>query len=508
MDIRTKLVFALVGAALGSMFALSIFMLSTADETLEEIQLQQLDGLADAKKESLEQVFEGWTDRVKLIASRTQLRLSLREFNQTESPEEQARISRILLDARSAVDVVESLAVTDLSGNLVATVGQGPTAGTAVPLGRPEPIADDLFYQGVTAVGSETLRVGFIANLMIDGERQGDLYFSLNARPILDLIDNYAGDEQGGELMIVTEDGEGGPRVLHRSRSTGSELWTTVDGGDLDSPVALALRGEERDAWAGARDDRDEPVWAAVRYLPVPDWGLVVKLDEATGRAPATSFRKRLTDLAIALAGFAIFFGAILGFRFAKPIHDLAMTANRIKAGELSARAEVSGEDEVGLLSRTFNQMADELEQQVSLLREFQRYFDVSLDMLCIAGGDGYFKRVNPAFHRILGWTTHELLSRSFLDFVHSDDQEKTNQEIQKLSQGIPTISFENRYRCVNGSYKYLAWTAQPDEETGLIYAIARDVTHLREERRWASKRIEMLNLRLQEAKKNLGDSS
>ena len=130
----------------------------------------------------------------------------------------------------------------------------------------------------------------------------------------------------------------------------------------------------------------------------------------------------------------------------------------------------------MGLLARTFNQMAEELEQKVTLLHEFRKYFEVSLDMLCIAGTDGYFKRVNPAFERTLGWSEEEMLSRPIVSFVHPDDVEKTAREIEKLDQGIPTVSFTNCYRCADGAWKHLMWTAHPEPESGLIYATARAV--------------------------------
>jgi PAS domain S-box-containing protein len=184
-----------------------------------------------------------------------------------------------------------------------------------------------------------------------------------------------------------------------------------------------------------------------------------------------------LTQLGLSLSAFAILLGTFLGLRFAKPIHDLSAVANRIRLGELSARAETGREDEMGFLVRAFNQMAEELEQKVTLLHEFQKYFEVSLDMLCIAGTDGYYKRVNPAFERTLGWSEAEMLSRPIVSFVHSDDVDKTAREIEKLDQGIPTVSFTNCYRCADGSWKHLMWTAYPEPESKLIYAIARDVT-------------------------------
>ena len=114
---------------------------------------------------------------------------------------------------------------------------------------------------------------------------------------------------------------------------------------------------------------------------------------------------------------------------------------------------------------------------EIEALREIEKFFELSLDLLCVAGPDGYFKRVNPAVLRTLGWSESELLERPFLDFVHPDDVSSTLAEIEKLSTGAPTISFENRYRRADGGYVVLGWTAQPDPATGLRYAIGRDVT-------------------------------
>jgi PAS domain S-box-containing protein len=103
--------------------------------------------------------------------------------------------------------------------------------------------------------------------------------------------------------------------------------------------------------------------------------------------------------------------------------------------------------------------------------------FNLSIALLCVAGLDGYFKRVNPAFEATLGHSQDELLATPFVDFVHPEDREKTLLEIRKLVAGTPTVYFENRYRCRNGSYRWLAWTATPQEAEGLIYATALDIT-------------------------------
>ncbi len=109
--------------------------------------------------------------------------------------------------------------------------------------------------------------------------------------------------------------------------------------------------------------------------------------------------------------------------------------------------------------------------------KETDSFFSVTLDLLCVAGTDGMFKRVNPAFTKVLGYAESELLSQPFFGFIHPDDVPRTQAEVEKLKVGAPTIQFENRYKCKDGSYKVLSWAASPDPETGLLYAAARDAT-------------------------------
>jgi two-component system sensor histidine kinase/response regulator len=130
----------------------------------------------------------------------------------------------------------------------------------------------------------------------------------------------------------------------------------------------------------------------------------------------------------------------------------------------------------------------EELHRQVSALQlevaerrqaeeVLDRFFTASLDMLCLADFEGHFKRLNPAWVQTLGFTVDELCRHPFLDFVHPDDREITAAEMKKLSEGVNTISFENRYRCKDGSYKWLLWNATPLSSQQVIYADARDIT-------------------------------
>jgi PAS domain S-box-containing protein len=115
---------------------------------------------------------------------------------------------------------------------------------------------------------------------------------------------------------------------------------------------------------------------------------------------------------------------------------------------------------------------------RIAAENERDRFFNLSIDLLAIANFDDYFTRLNPAFERILGFTTAELMAQPFLDFVHPDDRATTVVATQQLSSGEVLVSFENRYRCQDGSYRWLLWSATPDLEQNLIYAIAHDITN------------------------------
>ncbi len=107
----------------------------------------------------------------------------------------------------------------------------------------------------------------------------------------------------------------------------------------------------------------------------------------------------------------------------------------------------------------------------------FEKLFNSSNDLICVAGTDGYFKRVNPAFQQVLGWDDRYLLETPFVEFVHPDDIETAQAQLAKLAQGEMTGSFSYRFRTKEGNYKHLEWAATPELSTESIFAIARDVS-------------------------------
>ena len=125
-----------------------------------------------------------------------------------------------------------------------------------------------------------------------------------------------------------------------------------------------------------------------------------------------------------------------------------------------------------------FIEVAEDITERKRSEEEIEKFFNMAGYMICIASIDGYFTRINRSFEQTLGFSSHELLSRPYLDFVHPDDRAKTTAVVQeKLAKGAKVVGFENRYRCKDGSYRWLSWVSHPVVERGITYAIAYDIT-------------------------------
>jgi PAS domain S-box-containing protein len=122
-------------------------------------------------------------------------------------------------------------------------------------------------------------------------------------------------------------------------------------------------------------------------------------------------------------------------------------------------------------------------------------FFVLSIDLLAVAGFDGYFKQTNPAWEKALGFSDEELKAEPLYEFAHPEDRASTLEQLAQLKQGTAITYFEHRFRGKDGAYKWLGWTASPSAADQLVYIFARDIT----ERRQAEEQIRCLNRKLEE---------
>jgi PAS domain S-box-containing protein len=210
--------------------------------------------------------------------------------------------------------------------------------------------------------------------------------------------------------------------------------------------------------------------------------GCVVEPPVTDSGGPAVWVCSAEEDLPVRAAEAEIYLVAVA------PTEAAAERARRAGADEVVPAWSASVVEAVrrghGLLRQrtAMRETEAQIESMARAAQHREAFFAMSLDMLCIADIDGYFRQLNPAWSR-LGWSFEELCGRPFLEFVHPDDVAATLEVMGKLTTSdYSTVEFENRYRCRDGTYRWLLWTsrtsydaAHPDDR--LYYAVAHDIT-------------------------------
>ena len=154
-----------------------------------------------------------------------------------------------------------------------------------------------------------------------------------------------------------------------------------------------------------------------------------------------------------------------------------------------------------------FSKISRDLTERIRAEEQSNNFFTLSIDLLCIAGRDGYFKRLNAAWQNVLGYTDAELRSSRYMDFVHPDDRERTMVAAEKLANGDTHGQFENRYRRKDGTYRWLLWKSAVSSDSELIYAAATDITDrkkVEDEVAELNRTLQRQNLQLETANKEL----
>jgi PAS domain S-box-containing protein len=235
-----------------------------------------------------------------------------------------------------------------------------------------------------------------------------------------------------------------------------------------------------------AADFRGVPAFMAYRWIADRQLCLVVKIDQAEAYHPIRVFGE--TILLISILGLLVAVGIALalGRSLTRPIVALQDGVARFSNGELNQRLDESSPDELGQLAAEFNKMAEVLsEQQTHLRRRAERFFNLTIDLLCTINPSGRLLDLNPAWELTLGYTTEELRGHLITSLIHPDDLTLTTSTLQQVSSEAPG-RFEVRFRHKDGRYLWLAWVVAGSPEDQVLYAAARDVT----ERRLAEEKL------------------
>lgn len=441
------MVYAIASVVIVSALVAWIGMTPLYQELLRN-QEQNLAFGAHTRAQTLDQLLAKKISVARQITSRTQARIALERYNlgEIDLEELQSFSEPILFDALARSQSVKGITRLDEEAQFAVSVGK------KVP---------ESFWQAASAEENEKLLrcpvqienedwlLIYTPILDREGARVGTDIVVFGLQSLQDLVRDYSGLGESGELIlaITTNDGEWNLLAPLRDGSS-PDLKTS----SLSTAIDLGLKGD-----MGAVE-APEMGHAVLSYHPIENapWVAILKMDRSE---LYRNIRQKLAGLA--------FFVLVLSL--------LGAGGAVVLLRPLAGRVIVKNEE----MEHEISRKTSDLEKANKVLETF---FQVSLDMLCIAGVNGYFKRINPAFRKTLGFSRDELLAKPFIEFVHPDDRDSTIQAVQKLASGDLVVSFENRYQHKDGTYRWIEWNSAPDEISGMIYAAARDITSRKED--------------------------
>ncbi|MFN2304157.1 MAG: histidine kinase dimerization/phospho-acceptor domain-containing protein, partial [Anaerolineales bacterium] len=362
MKIRTKLGLTYLTMSFLALAFINIFLYSYFKNALTKEALSHLESVSSIQKHRIEAIIEQNLERIRLVTSRTQLRLSLDAYIQTRRREDYEKILIIIKDALASIGDFKVISVLDLNGKVLVSTQDSRLNldysdfdfyQVAILKNNAEHFfLDDNNNLNLYLTGPMTINENFIGILLIESD----------ASNIVTSLQDFSGLGQTGESMLGRKDRSGtSAQYLSPLRfDRDAALRRNVELGKLDNVMVKALTAEKQ-LLATAFDYRGQEVLAATNYLKELGWGLVVKLDKVEALEPVETLVKYIVIITLIVMFVIAWVSYALASIISKPISQLTHVARGINEGDLQHRADIKTQDEVGVLADSFNNMANTL---------------------------------------------------------------------------------------------------------------------------------------------------
>jgi signal transduction histidine kinase/HAMP domain-containing protein len=370
MKINRKLILSFLLISLVPLAVTSIFSYFNAEKALTQQVFNQLESVAAIQQSRVESIVDQNLERLVLVSSRTQLRLSLESFIRDPKSEDQDKMNRILLDARSSISGFKDISLLTPDGKIVAStdmtkIGTKHSNEEFFIRGQVENSVDIFFLDE-----NQNLRAYLSGPLYLENKLLGVVVIESDVDNIISLVEDYSGLGETGETLLAKRDGNGDALFFMPLRfDQHAALRRAVSKDDLSTAITQALLKNEQ-LFTDTVDYRGQQVLATTRYIEKTDWGLVVKIDKAEAFAPIN----RLKNVLLTIGFLTVIAVTLLAFFSAKsisnPIQKLTESAEIIGKGNLDYKIDVKSKDEIGQLSHSFNEMTHKLKKSYAGLEE------------------------------------------------------------------------------------------------------------------------------------------
>lgn len=348
----------------------AVFVFRTQSEVMTRQVLEQLTSVSNIQKSRLNAMFEHNLDRLALVSSRTQLRLSLKRFLATGDIDSQKKMIRILNDAKASVDQLNTLTILSLDGTVVASTQAMLLGAMPYTTQKLAKLATGNVAGSISMDENDQATVQLSSPLFLDDTLIGILVIETDTRDLVELATDYSGLGASGETVLGKTLNDDKAVFLTPLRfDAGATLKRTVPLSQNNFPMTAALKGQQK-TFIDSVDYRGVPVLASTAFLEGAGLGIVTKIDQSEAFQPIYDLRDKLVALVFLVAGIVITVSLLLANKLTAPLKTLTHTANQFSAGGYSSRAAIGSNDEIGELAHAFNHMASQLQANIHELNE------------------------------------------------------------------------------------------------------------------------------------------
>ncbi|MFQ5952034.1 MAG: PAS domain S-box protein [Candidatus Omnitrophota bacterium] len=500
MKIGNKISLAfLVTAIILTSVAASFFYVIARNNLIREI-FAHLETTARLRAHHIETTLEGELETLRLISSRTQLRISLEEYNKSGDIADKEKMERILLDAKSSIKGIRQISIMNLDGEVIVSTdttleGTDYSDETFFIEGKER---DNLF---LLPAGENDAVIYLSGPLLLENKLLGVLVTVSSSDNIFDATLDRTGLGETGEVYLVNGDGY----MITPSRFKQNVLFRQkVDTVGTRMGFEITEKPEQKKHLYEPlvyADYRGINVLGVHDHIHGTDWLLMAEIDEKEALAPLTIIRNFFIAILIVVPLLAWLIGFYVSRIISKPIYNLRKGTEMIGRGDLDHKVGTDAKDEIGQLSRAFDKMTenlkktttsrDELAREVrerikleqSLLESEKRYkslFNEALDMIHIVDTNGRIIDANETELRIMGYPREEYIGKPLIETVHPDYRENTKKALEKVLSGKEVKGYETIIVTKGGKEITIEVSAVPRIEDGKVVAargILRDIT-------------------------------
>jgi len=496
MNIRIKLITILVVLCTLLSVSLSLVYFITAKITLTQEVLNRLDSVATIQRNRIENQVEHNIERLRLVASRTQLRITLNKYIGNPQPAFVEKILRILHDAQASIPSFKNITLFDLDGKELISTNASSDIDTA--MSGKLLASSKLGFSADTLVLREdqNLHIYLSGPLLLNQKLIGIILIESDAESIVSSIQDYTGLGSTGESMLTKRLNNNQALYLTPLRFDKTAALTRVTSlQDQNSPIAIAILSGQQQI-PEAQDYRGRAVFAAARTVRNTGWNLVIKMDKEEAYSPASNLVKFFSIVLLIVLTIIIAISILFSRSLANPILALTNTARAILAGNYHSRVQISSNDEIGQLASVFNTMTDsiveknnELQAQIDFRintektlqlqkRRNELVLSTSQDGFWVMDLDGNIKEVNEAYCTLLGYSKDQLTTMNIRD-IHD------NNNLLQITSWLDNIilkgyyQFETRQQKADAKFLDLEISASfaTIENEQFVFAFARNIT-------------------------------